>query len=231
MRPAKEDRAMSVLSSEDCAGARIAQSMPPSVQGVLMADRTSFRAFLCAATLLLMTGCHPAMSTQSDSSHAQTSDSSMFPLRFVKHDFQVFCYNTIRCHVIYNDFNFKAEERPSPPPPSADYRDHWPFASYLGIRNFPPPAEVNWTSLDGVAHTAKVDIGAIFKDERVLYNVPDAEIPDRSWGGEPGILLEVNDRTISVYMKAFIATKTEQIPGNKDSDFRDDVILAWTHTY
>jgi hypothetical protein len=86
-------------------------------------------------------------------------------------------------------------------------------------------------ALDGVAHTAKVDIGAIFKDERVLYNVPDAEIPDRSWGGEPGILLEVNDRTISVYMKAFIATKTEQIPGNKDSDFRDDVIMAWTHTY
>lgn len=197
-----------------------------------MSGRTSsFRAFLCAATLLLMTGCHPAMSTQSDSSSAQTSGSSMFPLRFVKHDFQVFCYNTIRCHVIYNDFNFKAEERPSPPPPSADYRDHWPFASYLGIRNFPPPAEVNWTSLDGVARTAKVDTGAIFKDERVLYNVPDAEIPDRSWGGEPGILLEVNDRTISVYMKAFIATKTEQIPGNKDSDFRDDVILAWTHTY
>lgn len=158
----------------------------------------------------------------------------MFPLRFVDHDFQVFCYNTLRCHVVYNDFNFtpyKADKEQSPAPPSADYRDRWPFASYLGIRNFPPPAEVNWTSLDGVAHTAKVDIGAIFKDERVLYRVPDAEIPDRSWGGEPGILLEVNDRTISVYMKAFIATKTEQIPGNKDSDFRGDVILAWTHTY
>ncbi len=142
----------------------------------------------------------------------------MFPLRFVDHDFQVFCYNTLRCHVVYNNFNFtpyKADQEPSPAPPSADYRDHWPFASYLGIRNFPPPAEVKWTSLDGVEHTAQVDIAAIFKDERVLYRVPDSEIPDRSWGGEPGILLEVNDRTISVYMKAFIATKTEQIPGNK----------------
>ena len=28
-----------------------------------------------------------------------------------------------------------------------------------------------------------------------------------------------------------IATKTEQIPGNKYSYGRDDVILAWTHTY
>lgn len=174
------------------------------------------------------------MSTPSDVHNRHEAESSMFPLRFVDHDFQVFCYNTLRCHVIYNEFNFtpyKADEQPSPAPPSGDYRDHWPFASYLGIRNFPPPAEVNWTSLDGVERTAKVDIAAIFKDERVLYRVPDAEIQDRSWGGEPGILLEVNDRTISVYMKAFIATKTEQIPGNKDSDFRDDVILAWTHTY
>jgi hypothetical protein len=184
--------------------------------------------------LLLMTGCHPAMSTKSDSNSADHAEPSMFPLLFVDHDFQAFCYNTLRCHVVYNNFNFtpyKADQEPSPAPPSADYRDHWPFASYLGIRNFPPPAEVKWTSLDGVEHAAQVDIGAIFKDERVLYRVPDSEIPDRSWGGEPGILLEINDRTISVYMKAFIATKTEQIPGNKYSYGRDDVILAWTHTY
>jgi len=180
--------------------------------------------------LLLATGCTSVMSTHSKNAD-ERAEPSMFPLRFVDHDFQVFCYNTLRCHVIYNNFNFKADEEPSPPPPSADYREHWPFAFYLGIRNFPPPAEVKWTSLDGVPHEAEVDIGAIFKDERVLYSVPDSEIPDRSWGGEPSIFLEVNDRTINVYMKAFIATKTEQIPGNKYSNGRDDVILAWTHAY
>lgn len=193
------------------------------------------RAILSAATvLLLMTGCHPAMSTQSDNADQHRGEPPMFPLTFVDHDFEVHCYNTLRCRVIYNDSNFspyKAEKEPSPPPPSADYRDHWRFASNLGIRNFPPPAEVSWTSLDGIEHEAKVDIGAIFKDQRVLYKVPDSEIPDRSWGGEPGIILEVNGRTLSVFMKAFIATKTEQIPGNRDSDFRADVIQAWTHTY
>jgi hypothetical protein len=190
--------------------------------------------FSSAFFLLLMTGCHPAMSTQADLSHSREAGSSMFPLTFVDHDFQVFCYNTKRCRVVYNNFNFspnRAETEPSAPPPSADYRDHWPFASYLGIRNFPPPAEVSWVSLDGVVHEVRVDIGAIFKNERVLYRVPDAEIPDRSWGGEPGIFLEVNDRTINVYMKTFIATKIEQIPGNKNSYGRDDVVLAWTHTY
>lgn len=184
-----------------------------------------------AAFLLLMTGCQPAMSTQPD--HASPAEPPMFPLRFIDHDFQAYCYNTLRCKVIYNDYVFVryyANTR-SPAPSSSDYRDRWPFASHLGIRNFPPAAQVQWTSLDGVDHDAKVDIGAIFKDERVLYKVSDSEIPDRSWGGEPGIILEVNDRTISVYMKAFIATKTEQIPGNKNSDFRDDVVLAWTRSY
>jgi hypothetical protein len=195
----------------------------------------ALRAALSAiALVLLMTGCQPAMSTQSDNTARHHREPPMFPLTFVDHDFEVHCYNTLRCRVVYNDSNFspyKAENEPSPAPSSPDYRDHWRFASNLGIRNFPPPAEVSWTSLDGVEHEAKVDIGTIFKDQRVLYKVPDSEIPDRSWGGEPGIILEVNDRTISVFMKAFIATKAEQVPGNKNSDFRADVIRAWANSY
>jgi len=186
-----------------------------------------------AVFLLLTTGCQSVMSTQPDNSKGEET-SSMFPLKFYVHSFDVFCYNTLRCHVIYANQNFtpyKADERPSGPPSSPDYRDRWRLASTIGIRNFPPPAEVTWTSLDGVTHEAKVDIGTIFKDQRVLYRVPDSEIPDKSWGDDPGIYLEINDRTISVYMRAFIATKTEQIPGNKYSYGREDVIQAWTHTY
>jgi hypothetical protein len=199
-----------------------------------MYNRTIFfRAVLPAAMLLLMTGCHPAMSTQSDSASQHPAESSMFPLRFYDHGFSAHCYNTVRCQVIYYDHDFTRPfgSKPSGPPPSPDYRDRWPAATRFGIPNFPPPAEVRWTSLDGVAHETKVDIGAIFKDQRVLHRVPDIEIPDRSWGGEPSILLEVNDRTVSLYMKAFIATKAEQVPGDKNSDFREDVVLAWTHSY
>lgn len=194
----------------------------------------TFRAVLSAAiTLLLMTGCHPAMSTPPDSTSAHPADPSMFPLRFYNHGFAVHCYNIIRCQVIYYDHDFTRlfGDKRSGPPPSPDYRDQWTMATRSWIPNFPPPAEVRWVSLDGVEHETKIDIGTIFKDQRVLYRVPDAEIPDRSWGDDPSILLEVNDRTVNVYMKAFIATKTEQIPGNKYSNGRDDVILAWTHTY
>lgn len=191
------------------------------------------RALFALALALLTSGCQPAMSTQPDSSPRNHGEPSMFPLTFKVHAFQAYCFNTLTCKIVYNNYQFMPSyaNKPSGPPPSPDYREHWPFASNIGIRNFPPPAQIQWTSLDGAEHNAKVDIGSIFKNERVLYKVADSEIPDRSWGGEPGIILEVNDRTINVYMKAFIATKTEQIPGNKYSTGRDDVILAWTQTY
>lgn len=204
-----------------------------------MHNRTPiFRAALsAAATLLLMTGCHPAMSTQSDSPTNQHVAANEFPLKFVDHSFEPFCYNTLACKVIYNDYHFDLFDagKPSGPPHSPDYKDDWWPASHGGIRNFPLPAEVRWVSLDGVAHETKVDIAAIFKTERVLYKVPESEIRDGMFPqglvADPSIFLEVNNRTISIYMAAMIPTRTEQIPGNKNSCARIDLVLAWTHIY
>lgn len=173
------------------------------------------------------------MSTESGSTTPRDVESSMFPLRFYHHAFAAHCYNTVRCRVVYYDHDFTGPNggARTAPPPSADYRDQWVTATRSWIPNFPPPAEVRWVSLDGAEHEARIDIGTIFKDQRVLYRVPDADIPDQSWGDNPSIFLEVNNRTVTVYMKAFIATKAEQTPGNKDSDFRADVIQAWTKAY
>jgi hypothetical protein len=167
------------------------------------------------------------------SAAASSKAPNEFPLTFKQHNFEAHCYNTLKCRVIYNNFNFTGLEADSPsgPPSGPDYRERWSFASYVGVRNFPPPAEVQWTSLDGVEHEAKVDIGNIFKDELVLHKVPESDYAERSFGGSPSIFIEVNDRTINVYMKAAVATKTEQIPGNKYSFSRTDLILAWSKTY
>ncbi len=197
----------------------------------------SFRATFALALVLLMTGCYPAMSTPSESTTQPHIATNEFPLKFVDHSFEPYCYNTLACKVIYSnyDFNLANAETPSGPPPSPDYRDDWWPASHGGIRNFPSPAEVQWTSLDGAAHEAKVDMRAIFKNGRVLYKVPDAEILDGIFSqglvAGPSIFLEVNDRTINVYMSALIPTKAEQTPGNKNSRARTDPVLAWTHTY
>jgi hypothetical protein len=93
---------------------------------------------------------------------------------------------------------------------------------------------VTWKSLDGVAHEAKVDMAALFKEGLIWHNVPKTDMANFYEGpvaGSPHIYLEVNNRTINVYMNMPIPTKTEQIPGNKYSYSRDDYFLAWTHIY
>lgn len=176
------------------------------------------------------------MSTQAATASSQHAGNSL-PLRFKQHSFEAYCYNTQDCSVVYNgdELTRYAAGKASPPPPSTDYRERtWGGAPVIGIRNFPPPAQVSWTSKDGAAHEAAVDIGSIFKDELVLHQVPDGEIPDGTFNGpagEPEIVLEVNDRTISVYMKMFIPTKSAQIAGNPNSFFRDDIVKAWSKTY
>jgi len=192
--------------------------------------------FSIAVSVLLMTGCRPAMSAQTNARIEPPAQTHAVPLTFKLHNFDVHCYNTLSCSVIYNNNDFARPylNTPTPAPSAGDYQKHWGTASYLGIKNFPAPAQVRWKSKDGEAHEATVDIGAIFKDELIWHNVPKSEMADFYSGpvaGEPDIFLEVNDRTISVYMTTLIPTKTEQIPGNKNSYGRDDIFLAWSHTY
>ncbi|MCD9028993.1 hypothetical protein LDO26_12360 [Luteimonas sp. BDR2-5] len=47
----------------------------------------------------------------------------------------------------------------------------------------------------------------------------------------PDILLVVEDRMISVYMRAFIPTKSLREPGNPNSDYRRELKLAWSRIY
>lgn len=194
------------------------------------------RAFpLMLITAALMTGCHPAMTTQA--SRIQPPPETLeVPLRFGRHNFATHCYDTIGCQVIYNG-RYQQEDGPddvTPPPPSPENRSKAWNSVEIGIDNFPPPAEVKWKSLDGVQHEANVDMAAIFKNGLIWHKVPKSDMADFYRGpvaGEPSIFLEVNDHTINVYTRMFIPTRTEQIPGNKYSDGRDDLFLVWTHTY
>ncbi|WP_329741068.1 hypothetical protein [Dyella sp. A6] len=184
-------------------------------------------------TLMLITGSK-AMSSQDNSDFRQPPALTReVPLHFGGHNFAAHCYNAIGCKVIYYRREVdNAPDQVSPPPP-ANLKDAW--GGYdIALPSFPCPVEVHWKSLDGVQHDAKVDLDAIFKDRLIWHNVPKADMTDFYEGrfaGFPNIDVEVNDRTISVYISMLIPTKMEQIPGNKDSDFRDDMFLAWRHTY
>ena len=158
------------------------------------------------------------------------------PLRFAGHNFAAHCYNTLACSVIYDRHEFTRwlNDKPSGPPKTGNYQDSWGFASYIGIRNFPPPDEVRWTSRDGHELEATVDIAAIFKDELIWHKVPKHDMAhffEGPYANDPSIHLEINDRTISAYIYDLIPTKTEQIPGNRISTARTDMFLVWTRSY
>jgi hypothetical protein len=102
---------------------------------------------------------------------------------------------------------------------------------------FPGPAVLEWTALDGEKLAASIDFDEIFRDRLILHNLTRDQVKE-SWleaksihPVSPSILLELNDRTVNVFMRAYVAAELEQIPGNSRSGFRDEPILAWTHTY
>lgn len=197
---------------------------------------------------LAMTGCYPAMSTTAPDPDTQTAHLSSnmtpppghgpytgtvadWPLWFTAHDFGVHCFDTERCEVLYRGLPHGSDE---PTPSVASYGR--PLEELLSagrgpILNFPAPAVVNWESKDGSSHHAEIDIGKIFQDKLIRHKVAREDIPEGISIGSTDIILEVNGRTITVYTRTHIPTKELQIPGNKYSDFKNDLIKVFSHTY
>ena len=162
--------------------------------------------------------------------HSVTTDD--WPLRFREHKFSAFSYSTYGCRLWYRgrlQLDEPDDQLQMPSDAVGNYPDNL-HASWGPIRNFPSPAKVSWRSRDGSSHRAEVDIGEIFKDQLVRHNMRREELL-RNQGVPPEIILEVNDRTINVYMRATLWTKDEQIPGNRLSHRRDDLIKAYSRAY
>lgn len=186
-------------------------------------------------SLVLTSGCHGMTAKQEVKSPGGVvagAEAVQWPLRFVQHSFGAHCFDTIGCRILYSGFTHGVDSVDVVSPPLSSYRgtrEQILSAGHIARRNFPEPARVTWRSKDGASHEADVDIGEIFKDRLVLHNVPREEVLGDV--GDPAIVLEVNDRTINVYMRAFVSTRSLQVPGNKYSGFRNDLVLAWTKTY
>jgi hypothetical protein len=174
--------------------------------------------------------------TTASSSTVPIEPVKQWPLKFKRHSFSVFTYDTYGCKVIYarqvqvNQDPGKLQRSSASYGP--DYQKNW-SGVHGDIENF-PPLEISWRSKDGQPHEARIDLGEVFKDELILHNVPReemADVPHGKYQSQPAILVEVNDRTIRIYMRAFISTKHLQVPGNVYSNFRDDLILVKTYTY
>ena len=200
--------------------------------------RLAALAFALAARWLLQ-GCQTTMNTANTAGGDATAPPgdglySPWPLKFKKHNLGIHCFDTYGCKVVYDGWvqamDDPDELRPSSASLGPDYRRNW-LGGSLGFHNFPPPAKVSWRSKDGVAHKAEIDFGEIFKDELIRHNVAREDVRQGVSILDPAILLEVNDRTINVYMRARVPTRTAREQGLPTGNFREDLVLAWTRTY
>jgi hypothetical protein len=173
-----------------------------------------------------------------------------WPLRFHTHSFSGRGYNTLACSLLYNRYQFGTQrfgddgqyhDQPSGQPYAEDWKNDWSGNHSILTdtgETFPGPVEIDWVAMDGSHHQASIDLDTLFKDRLVMHQVAKEEIPE-SWLAtcsldpiSPHLLVEVNDRTVNVYMRATVVTCDTHDPDNIDKRrTRRDLMLAWTHTY
>ncbi|KWV11224.1 hypothetical protein [Xanthomonas translucens] len=169
-----------------------------------------------------------------------------WPLRFDSYSFGARCYHVLRCSIVFaKQEHSNYWDKPSGAPYAPDWKDDWTggFGSTeeFETRGFPSTVDIRWTAMDGVGRYVEIDLEKVFPGHLILHNVPKEDV-DEFWmtygyfaegRHHVYILLEVNDRTINIYMKARVLTKhlvdPEHDPHRKIS--RSELVLAWTKTY
>ena len=167
------------------------------------------------------------------SSHNGQSEhtSPVHQVKFSNHNFGFACFNATNCEVIYADRLITAvsPRKPTSAPTTNDLRNIG--AHHIAIHNFPPPAIVTWKSSDGLSRKAEVDLGAIFSDQKIKHDVRPDDIPVNAHITAPDIILVVNDRSIRVYMRAYVPLKAPKDPANPLSNFAEDAVLTFSQDY
>lgn len=166
---------------------------------------------------------------------------SPWPLTFDSFSFGSRAYNTLSCSIIFQDQQHALPselDRPSGVPKFENWKDRWSADFLVSRDEMPPgPLEVQWISLDGSRHSVEIDlVGEIFPGQVILHEVEKEDVwefwnSDRT-GHAPDVLLEVNDRTITVYMRSLIVTRIWEGEGEQARRvMRDRLIQAWTRTF
>jgi hypothetical protein len=181
-----------------------------------------------AAAVTMTSGCHSVGLLHRHT--ASRVEDGVLKIPFSDHVFGAVCFDTLRCRVLYD--NAYVVNQGSPRGPFTERNRDNLDGSWI-ILQPPAVARVTWTSKDGVDHDEAIDLGGIFHSRLVRY-APDLDVNDvdlKTYPGGPGIILVVDDRSIHVYMRAHISLLKPIDPRNKYSDFRSDLVAAYTHRF
>lgn len=180
-----------------------------------------------AAAMTVTSGCHSGIKSWHMKSKVENG---VLKIPFYDHSFGARCFDTLRCRVLYDNAYIVNSGSPSGP---FTERDRANLSGGWANLDFPSVARVVWTSNDGTNHDEKIDLGEIFRSRTVRY-APDLDVNDvnlRVPPGAPDIVLVVEDRSIHVYMKAWIYLLHPTDPTNRYSTLRTDPVVAYSHTF
>lgn len=153
-------------------------------------------------------------------------------LTFDTHVLNVQVYSASDLHLEYagtsHDLSWGELAREKTPQDESRY----PNGKSGSYRTFAGPVRIEWRSRDGSRHSHLLNLDDVFKDRKVLHT----EKPERIYqpmpitGGEPTIIIEINDRSVNVYLFAAIQLISDD-PGSLVRDQRDHFTLAYSKTF
>ena len=153
------------------------------------------------------------------------------PLTFKTHDISTNCYSAQDVKISYGSLVNKICAKGISREKTANDDRRLPTGSALGYRAFEDKVYVEWRSSDKEFHSQVLDLDEIFKGKVVLHNIDPKLIywPIPMVGDGPTIVVEVNDRTLNVYMDVEVKfeTKNENSIAVSATRFRT---LAFTKT-
>jgi hypothetical protein len=207
------------------------QTMPSNVEKIceeIRKDKDMDMKYLAmAAALTVTSGCHSGIKSWHMKSKVENG---VLKIPFYDHSFNARCFDTLRCRVLYGNAYIVNSGSPSEP---FTERDRNNLSGGWGTLEFPSVARITWTSKDGTNHDEKIDLGHIFRSGMVRYP-SDLEVNDVKISvppSAPEIILVVDDRSIRVYMRAWISLLRPRFPGRRLSDFRHDPVVAYSQTF
>lgn len=154
--------------------------------------------YLERAALAFLMAIDPLLKTKS------TSIGRNGILKFSTHDFGILCYGGItNLNLVYGGSGHElCKDTPGREKLPSDEKRGPGFKSG-SYRAFAGPVDMEWNARDGTHLTHTIDLDEVFKDRVVLHTADSARIYKAKpiSGCEPTIVIEVNDRTVSVYME------------------------------
>lgn len=150
------------------------------------------------------------------------------PLRFAGHSMGVYCFGTWGCRATYGRHTLidRADDEWQAPAGQFDRIRERMSGTFGGLRAFEGPLIIEWHDRQRAPLRVVLDLAELFPDRLIRHAVPAAEIDASAPVGSPDIIVEIEDRTVRVYMRAHIPLRQPRIPGNRFSNFVDEKVLV-----